>query len=129
MPDIIDDAQEREAQYRTEREVNELKDWAKAEGLPEFDDVALIKHAISTGANNLKSAYRDLMADDITKAAIRKHEEALKHSAKAKTVTSTAGSTKANNSFTDAELADMPDADFRDPAKFARILASFTKTT
>jgi hypothetical protein len=101
-------------QMATEREVEALRAYATAEGLPEVDDKAIVQHAIKNGIGNLKSAYHDLHFDAIRAAERENTLAEVKKNKGASAVTSTASSKKAAPAFTKEQIAGMTSKEVED---------------
>jgi len=96
----------------TERELGDLREWVKSEGLEDFEDSAVIQHAIKNNLGSLKAAYRDMSFDAVQESAKQKALAEVKRAAGASAVHTASGTTKGTPTFTEQQIADMTSAEF-----------------
>jgi hypothetical protein len=107
--DIKTQVQGLQAQISTERELSSVRAWARENDYPDVEEQELLQYAVDNGVANLKSAYKDMMFEQVQERKAQELERGIKRSRGAKSANS---KKPATGDRVDKNLATMSDEDF-----------------
>jgi len=111
MQDVKSEMQNLKSQIMTERELADVKAWAREQGYPDVEDSKVLKHAIDNNIANLKSAYKDMMFDELQEFKANKLQEGIKRSRSAASP-KTGKPVDGKRKFSTKDIYSMSDEDF-----------------
>jgi hypothetical protein len=111
LADVKNEMMGLKSQIMTERELADVHGWASEQGYPEVDDSDILRHAIENGIANLKSAYKDLMFEELQEFKAQKLTKDIRRSKGAK-ATKTAKPQGGKRGVSTKDIYSMSDDDF-----------------
>jgi hypothetical protein len=111
LHEVKNEMQQLRSQIMTERELQDVQSWVDKNKYPKVDEAAILQHAVKNGIANLKSAYKDLMFDELQEFKADKMAKGIKKSRGAKSPTSKKPAS-GKNSASSKDIYNMTDEEF-----------------